>query len=93
MAFWISASSCASTCGGVLAGAKMPYQVSTSKSPMPAISTIEGSCGKSGWRAGLVMASARSLPALRWGATTGRLANIIGTWPASTSLSAVASPL
>ncbi len=54
---------------------------------------MAGTSGKEGARFAVVTPSARSLPVLMWSAEEGRLSNMIGTWPDSTSTSAGPAPL
>ena len=83
--------STATICGGVFAGATMPYQFSVSRLGMPA-SAVVGTSGALATRCGEPTAIGRSLPALICGSKIGRSRNTICTcWP-SRSLTAGAAP-
>ena len=51
-----------------------------------------GTCGSSGWRLSLPIASATSFPAFRCGSATWIGRNMVSTWPPSKSVSAPAVP-
>ena len=83
--------SAATTCGGVFAGATMPYQFSVCRFGMPA-SVVVGTSGALGTRASAPTAIGLSLPALICGSKIGRSRNTICTcWP-SRSFTAGAAP-
>src|SRR5258706_14823191 len=69
---------------GVPAGARIPYQVVTSKFGSPASAAV-GTSGSAGARCGATRARARSFPALMCGATAGTPITTSWIWPASTS--------
>ena len=77
---------------GVLIGTLTPFQPTISISGKPT-SVIVGTSGTAGERLGLVIASARSLPLCTCGTAPCAMTNIICTWPASTSVTAEATPL
>ena len=83
--------SAATTFGGVLAGATMPYQFSVSRFGMPT-SAVVGTSGALGTRCGAPTAIGLSLPALICGSSTGRSRKTICTCWASRSFTAGAAP-
>ena len=77
---------------GVLIGTLTPFQPTISISGKPP-SVIVGTSGTAGERLGLVMPSARNLPLCTCGTAACATTNIICTCPASTSVTAGATPL
>ena len=76
---------------GVAAGRNTPCQAPKSNSGKPS-SFIVGTLGNPGLRVGVLIASARTVPAWIWPTAGGRVTNIICTWPAITSLIAEVAP-